>query len=153
MKGLLLSAFIVISFIAFAFIQKLGIQLPFSDNEDEKPSVSTPQTTNTAPTNTPQPSQAVTSYKDGEYIGDIVNANYGNIQVKAIISGGKITDIQFLDYPKDRTTSQKINDKAMPVLISEAIKAQNSDVDVITGATFTSAAFKVSLRSALKKAV
>ncbi|MBP9714953.1 MAG: FMN-binding protein [Candidatus Pacebacteria bacterium] len=91
-------------------------------------------------------------FKNGTYTGDSIDAYYGYVQVKVVISGGKITDVQFLDYPQDRQTSQKINNRAMPYLISEAIKAQDSNVNTVSGASFTSKAFRKSLASALIKA-
>lgn len=91
-------------------------------------------------------------YKNGEYTGKVANAFYGNIQVKAIVSGGKITDVQFLDYPHDRQNSIRINTYAMPILKSETIKAQSAEVDGVSGASATSAAFKESLSSALAQA-
>lgn len=91
-------------------------------------------------------------YKDGTYTGNIVDAYYGNVQVSVLIQNGKIFDVKFLDHPKDRRTSQVINSQAMPYLISEAIKAQSGNVDVVSGATFTSEAFQRSLSSALVKA-
>lgn len=92
-------------------------------------------------------------YKDGTYTGDVVDAFYGNVQVKAIVVGGKLTDVQFLDYPQDRHTSVEINTQAMPQLKSEAITAQSANVDIVSGATQTSRGFIQSLQSALQKAV
>lgn len=152
MKGFLLSAFIVISFIAYAFMQRfgVGIQIPFftQEKEPENTQVVTP-----SPIANVQVLQTSGKYKDGVYVGDSIDANYGNIQVKVTIANGKITDIQFLDYPHDRARSQTINTEATPILVSEAIAAQNADVDAVTGATFTSAAFIESLQSALDQAV
>lgn len=91
-------------------------------------------------------------YKDGQYTGDTFDAFYGNVQVKAIIQNGKITDVQFLQSPNDRQTSIMINSQAMPLLTQEAIQAQNSQVDIISGATDTSKAFIQSLGSALSQA-
>ena len=93
------------------------------------------------------------SYKDGSYIGSSADAYYGLVQVKAVISGGKITDVQFLSYPQDRNTSQQINSFAMPNLISEAIQAQSANVNMVSGASETSQAFQKSLASALAQAV
>lgn len=103
------------------------------------PNVSNNQTTNS-------------TYKDGTYTGDTVDAYYGNVQVQAIISGKKITDIQFLNYPQDRQHSADINAQAMPYLKTEAIQAQSANVDIISGATLTSQAFQQSLQSALNQA-
>jgi uncharacterized protein with FMN-binding domain len=92
-------------------------------------------------------------YKDGSYTGVSANAYYGNIQVEAIISGGKLTDVQFLDHPQDRGTSIQINNVAMPRLRQEAIQAQSANVNTVSGATDSSGAFRQSLSSALAQAV
>lgn len=92
------------------------------------------------------------SYKDGQYVGDVADAFYGNVQVQASIKGGKITNITFLQYPNDRERSIAINSQAMPYLKQEAIAAQTANVDIISGATATSQAFVTSLASALNQA-
>jgi uncharacterized protein with FMN-binding domain len=95
---------------------------------------------------------ARSGYRDGEYAGPVTDAFYGQVQVKAVIQQGKIADVQFLQYPNDRRTSIRINNIAMPYLISEAIQAQSAQVDIISGATLTSQAFAQSLESALVSA-
>ncbi|HUX35567.1 MAG TPA: FMN-binding protein [Candidatus Paceibacterota bacterium] len=91
-------------------------------------------------------------YKNGSYTGNAADAYYGYVQVEAVISGGKISDVQFLQHPSDRGTSIEINNYAMPILTQEAIQAQNSNVDIVSGATETSLAFRDSLASALAQA-
>ncbi|MGE5393039.1 MAG: FMN-binding protein [Candidatus Saccharibacteria bacterium] len=98
-----------------------------------------------------QPSQTG-KYKDGQYVGSSVDAYYGNVQVRVTVQNGKIADVQFLDYPQDRRTSQMINSQAMPYLKEEAIQAQSANVDIVSGATDTSEAFQQSLSSALSQA-
>ena len=105
----------------------------------------TPGTTNT-------PGTPGSLYKDGSYTGSVADAQWGYIQVKAIISNGKITDVQFLQYPNERDRSIMINSYADPQLTSEAIAAQSANVDIVTGATDTSQAFIQSLSDALSQA-
>jgi len=106
-----------------------------------------------APTEQPTPAPiAQAGYKDGEYSGSTTDAYYGLVQVKAVIQAGKIADVQFLQYPNDRRTSIRINNIAMPYLITEALQAQSAEVDIISGATLTSEAFAESLQSALATA-
>lgn len=101
------------------------------------------------PTPTPKPKG---QYVDGSYTGPSVDAYYGYIKVQAVISGGKITDVVFLSYPNDRGTSREINGQAMPYLKEEAIAAQSANVDIISGATDSSLAFRQSLSAALAQA-
>ncbi len=91
-------------------------------------------------------------YNDGTYTGIVADAYYGKVQVQADISNGRLADVQFLDYPSDRSYSRQVNSVAMPALTQEAISAQSANVDGVSGASDTSAAFRQSLASALSKA-
>jgi len=91
-------------------------------------------------------------FKDGSYTGSVADAQWGYVQVKAVIQGGKIADVPFLQYPNDRSRSININAYADPALTSEAIQAQSAQVDIVTGATDTSEAFMQSLADALARA-
>lgn len=117
------------------------------------PSVPTPTTsspaTPPAPVLIPVAPKPKGLYADGSYTGSVVDAYYGFVQVKAVIQNGKISDVQFLQYPNDRSNSRFINSQAMPLLKQEAIQAQNAQVSGVSGATFTSEAFVTSLSSAL----
>lgn len=108
---------------------------------------SAPNTSTASGSSSPNP-----PYKDGTYTGNSADAFYGNIQVQAVISGGKITDVQFLQHPSDATRSIAINTLAMPELSQEAIQAQNANVNIVSGATDSSNAFIQSLSSALTQA-
>jgi len=91
-------------------------------------------------------------YNDGTYTGGVADAYYGMVQIQAVIQGGKLASVSFLQYPNDRNTSVFINGQAMPILKSEAIQAQNANVDIVSGATDTSMAFQQSLGDALAQA-
>ncbi len=92
------------------------------------------------------------SFADGEYTGDAGVVYYGNVRVKALIQDGVLVALQFLEYPHHHPTSMVINTRAMPLLQAETIRTQDADVDIVSGATFTSLAFSDSLTSALSKA-
>lgn len=93
-------------------------------------------------------------YRDGEYLGNAAVALYADefLQVKAVISGGKISDVIFVQSPNKRPQSIRVASKAMPILKQEAISVQNENVDAVSGASYTSAAFVESLGVALAKA-
>jgi uncharacterized protein with FMN-binding domain len=102
-----------------------------------------------------QPASLATTsgqYKNGTYTGSVENAFYGQVQVQVTIQGGKISTVQFLNFPQDRRTSQRINSVAVPTLQTEAVQAQSANVDVVSGATLTSQAFMASLQTALNGA-
>ncbi|MFI5367908.1 MAG: FMN-binding protein [Spirochaetia bacterium] len=95
---------------------------------------------------------AAYGFSDGRFIGRREYAYYGFVQVTAIVRNGKLTDIQVPEFPNDNGRSRYINDIALPYLIQEAVSAQKARVDLISGATFTSAAFVKSLEGALARA-
>ncbi len=121
---------------------------PLAAASSPPPPNSAPATASTA---TPTPKQAG-QYKNGTYTGGSANAYYGNVQVQAVIQGGKLANVTFLQYPNTHSTSVYINQQAMPYLQQEAIQAQSANVNIISGATFTSEAFIQSLASALTQA-
>ena len=106
-----------------------------------------------APVAAPAPvSKPTGQYTDGTYTGSAADAYYGTVQVQAIVQGGELVTVNFLQYPNDRSTSRQISGQAMPILQTEAIQAQSANVSGVSGATDTSAAFVQSLGSALAQA-
>ncbi len=104
------------------------------------------------PLNSPAPTGGTRAYANGTYTGPVTDAYYGNMQIQAIVRGGKLAGVRILQYPNDRGTSVAINRQALPMLQSEVIAAQSARVDIISGATLSSDAFIRSLNGALSKA-
>lgn len=131
---------------------------PSADNASTKSNTSSPAKSNNqtsangASGGSSSNANTAGTFKDGSYTGSTEDAYYGNVQVKATISGGKISSVDFLDYPHTHSTSIYINKQAMPYLQQEAIKAQSSNVNIVSGATYTSQAFIQSLSNALSQA-
>ena len=105
------------------------------------------------PVSTPTQVVQQGKYKNGTYTGDSSDAYYGNVQVQAVIKNGALSNVVVLDYPQDRSTSIAKNTRAMPILVSEAIQAQSANINTVSGATYSSGAFKQSLSSALSQAI
>jgi uncharacterized protein with FMN-binding domain len=157
MKKLGLSVFVVVTFLLYSYhtrqeASKVSVQPVATSSHSATTSGSTTSPSSSSTPAPPATTPVTGAYKDGSYTGSVANAYYGNIQVKAIIQGGKLTDVQFLQYPNDRPNSVSINDDAMPALKQEAIQAQGAQVDVVSGATDTSEAFVESLGVALASA-
>ena len=76
---------------------------------------------------------------------------YGIIQVQVKLQDGRITDVQTLQAPS-RGHSGQVAQFAAPVLRSEVLSAQSSQVNTVSGATYTSQAYLQSLQSALDQA-
>ncbi|MFE3267689.1 FMN-binding protein [Streptomyces sp. NPDC059215] len=83
--------------------------------------------------------------------GDVAQTQYGAVQVRVTVSGGKITKAEAVQAPKGGLSDQKTA-LAVPRLNREAVAASSADIDAVSGATYTSAGYKKSLQSALDRA-
>jgi uncharacterized protein with FMN-binding domain len=91
------------------------------------------------------------SSASGTFTGAVAQHQFGPVQVEITVQAGTITDISLVQLPTDGK-SRFINSEAVPLLVSEALKAQSASIDGVSGATLTSEAFVTSLTSALSKA-
>lgn len=98
-----------------------------------------------APTQRPSPKPAPTH----TYTGDAVDMEYGTVQVQITVRGTRITDVEALQLPDSSRQSRQINDYAAPQLRQEALDAQSANIDTVSGATYTSDAYRESLQSAI----
>ncbi|MFJ1530055.1 FMN-binding protein [Streptomyces mirabilis] len=83
--------------------------------------------------------------------GSVAQTQYGAVQVRITVSGGKITKSEAVQAPKGGLSDQKTA-MAVPKLNQEAVAAGNASIDAVSGATYTSTGYKQSLQSALDKA-
>jgi uncharacterized protein with FMN-binding domain len=83
--------------------------------------------------------------------GDVATTQYGNVQVRLTVSGGRITAAEAVQAPKGGVSDQKTA-LAVPRLNQAAVAAQSADIDAVSGATYTSTGYRQSLQSALDKA-
>jgi uncharacterized protein with FMN-binding domain len=103
---------------------------------------------------TTQPSELAvepSGYADGVYLGSAEYTEWGDVQVQVTISDGAITDVAAVQYPTGRKSSS-INNRAVPMLEAEAVTLQSADLDVVSGATYTSRTYADSLQAALDQA-
>ena len=73
------------------------------------------------------------------------------MQVKVTTTNGKVTSVDAIDYPQTEPRDQEINSFAIPQLNQEALNAGSANIDVVSGATYTSDGYIQSLQSALDK--
>ncbi|MEV6115600.1 FMN-binding protein [Streptomyces sp. NPDC052109] len=84
--------------------------------------------------------------------GATVQTRWGPVQVRVTIKSGKLTDVTAVQYPQDNPRDQEINSYALPQLRREALAAQSAQIDMVSGATYTSTGYQQSLQSALDSA-
>jgi uncharacterized protein with FMN-binding domain len=90
-------------------------------------------------------------YADGTYTGDAEQEPWGTFQVEVTISSGQITDVSVVSEPNDGH-SDRINSIAVPMLTQSVLAAQSTNIDFVSGATWTSESYLTSLQAALDQA-
>ncbi len=108
---------------------------------------SAPDTTSAPrPTATPTPAPQAA---DTTVTGPVIPTRYGDVQLQVTLSDGKITDVTAIQLPNDRARSAYISSAAAPMLRQEALQAQSAQIDLVSGATYTSEAYAESLQAIL----
>ncbi|MCL6091618.1 MAG: FMN-binding protein [Actinobacteria bacterium] len=84
-------------------------------------------------------------------VGASEQYGYGVLSVKVTAEGGHITDVRVANLQTAESYSQMIAREVIPMLRQEVLKAQGVQVNFISGATYTTEAYLLSVQSALKK--
>ncbi|MFG2556360.1 FMN-binding protein [Streptomyces sp. NPDC048581] len=85
------------------------------------------------------------------YTGSVAQTQYGPVQVRITVSGGKITKAETVQAPSGGQ-STNITANAVPKLNQAAVAASSADIDAVSGATYTSKGYQESLQSAVDQA-
>jgi uncharacterized protein with FMN-binding domain len=92
-----------------------------------------------------------TGLRAGTYPGSTVTHKYGTLRVTITVAGGRISAITE-SYATSLKVSEQINQDALPKLRQEALAAQSARIDTVSGATYTSGAYRTSLQAAIDRA-
>lgn len=119
-------------------------------NEATNSKATTSQTTTSETTTT---NTNASTYQDGTYTGSATSTRWGDVQVQITIQNGALASVDVLSYPTKDRKSQMINQQALPTYKEEAIDAQSSSIQLVSGATETYKGFTGSLQDALNQAL
>ena len=86
------------------------------------------------------------------FTGDAVSTRFGDVQVEITVEDGVIMASKVVEVPWDDHKDQEINSRAVPILNEETVAAQSADIDMVSGATYTSQGYIGSLQSAIDRA-
>ncbi len=84
--------------------------------------------------------------------GPLLATPFSSIQVRAELLRGRLSGVQTLALTGADAHTREINARAEPLLREEALLAGSADIDVVSGATYTSESWIESLRAAIKAA-
>jgi uncharacterized protein with FMN-binding domain len=82
-------------------------------------------------------------------VGRDVTTQYGDVQLKVTVKGGKIQKVAFVALNAYDGHSLSIDQYAAPLLNQQALAASSAQIQGVSGATYTSDAYRQSLQSAL----
>ena len=102
------------------------------------------------PTGTTSSKSSTTSATS--YTGTAADTQYGPVQVRITVAGGKITAAEAVEYPSGSGRDQEINAGAIPQLNASVLQHQSASIDMVSGATYTSDGYAQSLQSAIDQA-
>jgi uncharacterized protein with FMN-binding domain len=86
------------------------------------------------------------------FTGDSAYTEFGYVTVAITVSGGKLTDVTNVELPRNEPRSDQLSTRWGGELRQRALTAKSTKFDSVSGATYTSEAYKKSLQSALDKA-
>jgi uncharacterized protein with FMN-binding domain len=81
-------------------------------------------------------------------VGKTYDVSYGNVQVRVTFTGTRISDVTPISLPEGGRSGD-ISQFAAPQLRREALAAQSAHIDTVSGASYTSAGYAMSLQSAI----
>jgi uncharacterized protein with FMN-binding domain len=109
-------------------------------------SVTATPTTPATATPSASATESASAYADGTYTGT-GTSRFGNVTVSVTTSGGVISNVQITkvttSYPVSRIAS----------LPTQVVQNQTANVNVVSGATYSSRAFKQAVQQALSQAL
>jgi uncharacterized protein with FMN-binding domain len=84
--------------------------------------------------------------------GPLLQTPFTVLQVRASVRGGRLVGVETVAMGSQDAHTNTLNDRAEPILREEALQAGSADVDVVTGATYTSRSWRQSLQAAIDEA-
>jgi uncharacterized protein with FMN-binding domain len=86
-------------------------------------------------------------------LSDAFTTPFSYMQVRVTFTGRRLTRVETVSMSGTGARTQAINARAEPILREEALRANGSaDIDVVTGATYTSRSYREALQSAIDRA-
>jgi uncharacterized protein with FMN-binding domain len=102
----------------------------------------------------PRPAATPTAPPPGVKVGTgpLISTPFSSIQVRAELTRGRLTGVRTLSLTGADEHTQALNARAEPILREAALEAGSADVDIVSGATYTSESWIESLRAAIRDA-
>jgi uncharacterized protein with FMN-binding domain len=84
--------------------------------------------------------------------GPLLQTPFTVLQVRAAVRDGRLVGVETAAMGSQDAHTNRINERAEPILREEALRAGSADVDAVSGATYTSRSWRDSLQGAIDAA-
>lgn len=84
--------------------------------------------------------------------GVAISTPFTTIQIRAFVRHRRLVDVEEVIVDNDNAHTRALNQRAIPILHEEALRAGSADIHTVSGATGTSASYISSLQSAIDRA-
>ena len=108
-------------------------------------------TTSAPSTTVPHHATATTTGAVRSAVGPVEQYGYGQLAVRVTVTGRKITNVSLASIQVAESYSASLAQQVIPMLRSEVLNAQSANINGISGASYTVAAYAASLQAALNK--
>ncbi|HEX6458971.1 MAG TPA: hypothetical protein VF032_08660 [Thermoleophilaceae bacterium] len=98
----------------------------------------------------PQPAPRIAGARAAT--GLAISTHYTTIQVRAFVRRGRLVSVREILVANDNAHTRALNDRAIPILHEEALRAGSAHIHLVSGATGTSTSYISSLQSAIDRA-
>lgn len=115
----------------------------------QDPTVQDPTVQDPAPQTAPVAAAPSCDSGGQEVAGDTVSTRWGPVQVAATVAGTSICEVHAVTWPTGDGRSQMISSYAIPQLDQMATSSHGTQLDYVSGATYTSRGYAESLQSLL----
>jgi uncharacterized protein with FMN-binding domain len=126
---------------------------PSAGSSAASPNASTPNAPSGSASKHPHSSTSATpSAGTRSFAGGVAQTQYGDVQVRIVMTGNRLTGVTALHLTDSSSRSVSISAHAAPILRQEALAAGSAKIDTVSGASYTSQGYIQSLQSALDAA-
>jgi uncharacterized protein with FMN-binding domain len=137
-------------------VKSTGGAKPGGHRTSSSPPATTPTTGPATTTGSTAPHRSTTSTTGvsagpATATGTAEQYGYGILSVRVTVANARITAVQVARLETAETYSQQIADQVIPYLKREVLTAQSARINGISGATYTSEAYALSVQSALDR--
>jgi uncharacterized protein with FMN-binding domain len=126
----------------------LGLLLSFKTTALRSPA-SAPQGATASATTEPRRSSGPATRS---VTGPVVDTRWGPVQVQVTMADDRLGDVRAVQLPSHLALSQQISTYVAPILRKETLDAQSAQIDVVSGATYTTEGYRQSLQAVLDAA-